>query len=319
MPATKEARGFFYTLLIIGTLVIIASLYSTVWASPSQGVNGDTAPTVPTLPATATAEAAATATAAAEATATRVAIAAATSAASAATAEAQAIASAASAEATATASPPVEIAVSTDGAVTAFSPGSVSSLSSPDNVVTISIPSSAPKGSFNLVYEPKAVADAPSPAPEGLSFASTVFELSVLDLTGQEATDTSFRRPIKITVQYTDADVLAAGGNPGRLVIYKYDELLSAWTPLTTIFDPVAKTVTAQVSRLSFFALMGGEPLPTPTPTPVPPGEAAPTATLVPPAPGDVAPSSGLLLGMLIAAFILIGAGSYYMRQRNQT
>ena len=44
-----------------------------------------------------------------------------------------------------------------------------------------------------------------------------------------------------------------------------------------------------------------------------------PTATLLPPTPGDVAPGSNLLIGLLIAAFILIAAGSYYLRQSRQS
>jgi hypothetical protein len=44
-----------------------------------------------------------------------------------------------------------------------------------------------------------------------------------------------------------------------------------------------------------------------------------PTATLLPPTPGDVAPGSDLLIGLLIAAFILIAAGSYYLRQSRQS
>ena len=44
-----------------------------------------------------------------------------------------------------------------------------------------------------------------------------------------------------------------------------------------------------------------------------------PTATLLPPTPGDVAPGSNLLIGLLIAAFILIAAGGYYLRQSRQS
>ena len=152
----------------------------------------------------------------------------------------------------------------------------------------------------------------------------------MLDLAGVLAPGTGFRQHITISVSYDDEDVQAAEGNPGRLVLQKYDSLFGTWTPLTTTFDPVTKTVQAQVSQLSFFALMGQEQPPTPTPTPTAtlrPGEAThtptiepgtPTSTLLPPTPGDVAPGSGLLIGLLIAAFILIAAGGYYLRQSKQ-
>src|SRR3990172_10712910 len=54
MPGIKEAKGFFYSLLIVGILVLIASLYSSVWAAPSQGVSGQTVPTLPTATVTPT-------------------------------------------------------------------------------------------------------------------------------------------------------------------------------------------------------------------------------------------------------------------------
>ncbi|MDP6102445.1 MAG: hypothetical protein QF579_03960, partial [Dehalococcoidia bacterium] len=117
----------------------------------------------------------------------------------------------------------------------------------------------------------------------------------------------------------------AAQGNPSRLVLYKYDAIFQTWTPLTTSVNMVDKTLQAKVSSVGFFALLGQPQPPTPTPTPpatLRPGVATPTAlptaTLLPPTPGDIAPSSGFLTGLLIAAFILIAAGSYYLRQSKQ-
>ena len=127
-------------------------------------------------------------------------------------------------------------------------------------------------------------------------------------------------------MKYTDEDVQAAQGNPQRLVLYKYDSIFQAWTPLSTSVNLADRTLQAKVSRLSFFALLGQPQPRTPTPTPeatLLPGvatpTAVPTATLLPPTPGDVAPGSSLLIGLLIAAFILIAAGSYYLRQSRQT
>jgi hypothetical protein len=50
MLGSKEARGFLQVLLIFGILVIVASVYTTVWASPEQTVAGATAPTLPGTP-----------------------------------------------------------------------------------------------------------------------------------------------------------------------------------------------------------------------------------------------------------------------------
>ena len=383
MTATKDARGFLYSLVIIGTLVIIASLYSTVWANPSQGVNaGGTVPTVPTLPTlpnlpgvsalasclvspsnvnvvtsqshqfsyvgnnlsgepisgltvtwsattggsissgglftagntpgTVTVTGSGTQTGdqtcqdAASITVVVDAVATAQAA-----AVAAAYASAASAQAAATAAAPVTVPVPTGGAVGTFAPGSVSTLAAPDDMVTVTIPSEAPPGSFFLVYEPQTEVSAPAPSPAGFAFGTTLFELNVLDLTGVSASGTNFLQPITISVKYTDADLQAADGNPSRLGIHKYDSVFQVWTPLLTTFDTMTQTVHAQVSQLSFFALMGQAQPPTPKPHS--------TYTLLPPTPGDVAPGSGLLMGLLIAAFILIAAGSYYLRQSKQS
>jgi hypothetical protein len=266
MPGIKEARGFFYSLLLIGTLVIISSLYSTVWAAPSSGVYTET---------------------------------------------------------------PAPVAVPAGGAIKAFTPGAVTSLISPDSRVTITIPASSPKEAGFLLYTPKDQGDVPASAPAGLAFSSALFDLTAMDTNGVVGTGNTFQAPIQVSVQYTDADIQAAEGNPGRLVLYKYDTAMANWSPLTTSVDFVNKTVQTSVSSLSFFALLGQPLPPTPTPTPTAtlrpglptptPTDAPPTATLLPPTPGDIAPGSGLLMGLLIAAFIMIAAGSYYLRQTKQS
>ena len=218
------------------------------------------------------------------------------------------------------AAPPV--AVPTGGAIKAFTPGVSTTLSSPDGKVTVIIPSTAPVGSGYIMYEPKTSADSPKALGSGLAFGSAIFQLNVLDLTGAVDTGARFWRPITVEIKYSDEDVAAAEGNPTRLTVYKYDTVLQAWTPLTTSADMVNKTVKAQVTRTSLFALVGQAQPPAPTPTPTPtlrPGVATPTATAVPPPAGDVAPGSGLLVGLLIAAVVLMGAGGYYLRQGKRT
>ena len=215
--------------------------------------------------------------------------------------------------------------------------GTASTLTYAGGVVTVSVPASAAAEAGTLSYESKTADDAPAAAPAGLAFGSTLFDLSVLDVNNDRIQDYRFATSITISVKYTDDDLQAAEGNPGRLVLHKYDEVLQAWTSLNTTFNPAARTVQAQTSRLSFFALMGQEQPPTPTPTATAtllPGAATrsptlapptatlavpPTATLLPPTPGDVAPGSGLLIGLLIAAFVLIAAGGYYLRQSKQS
>ena len=283
MLTPKKARGFWRGLLAFGTLVIVFSMYSTVWASPSQQDGGVSVQLVS---------------------------------------------------------------------------GTAATLTSADGVVTVTVPAGASVAAGTLSYTPKTAADAPAVAPSGLAFGSVLFDLTVLDSSGDPALNYSFGTAIAVEVRYTDADLQAAEGNPDRLQLMKYDPGFQVWTALTTSFDPVAKTVRAQLTRLSFFALMGQAQPPTATPTPTatllpgvatstptvtptPPATATPeatatatpepatatpvpatpvpTSTLVPPTPGDVAPGSGLLIGLLIVAAILIAAGGYYLRQSRQS
>lgn len=223
----------------------------------------------------------------------------------------------------------------------AIAVGAGASLTSQDGSVTVTVPDSAPSTAGTLSHMAKSAADAPAPAPTGKVFGTTLFDLSVLDVGGSVLSTYAFSDPITISVTYTNVDLQAAEGDPSRLAVYKYDTAFQAWTPLATSFDPATKTVQARATRLGFFALMGqarpATPTPTPTGTPLP-GAAtatptvtptsppptattapAPTATLVPPSAGDIAPGSGLLMGMLLVAAMLLAAGGYYLRQSRQS
>lgn len=213
--------------------------------------------------------------------------------------------------------------------------GTASTMTYAGGMVTVDVPATAPVEAGTLSYVPMAAEDAPASAPAGTAFASTLFELSVLDANSDPIVDYSLGASITISVKYTDDDLQAADGNPGRLILQKYDTVLQAWTALNTAFDPATGTVRAQSSRLGFFALIGQELPPTPTPTATatllpgvatstptaepPTPTAEPTATLLPPAPGDVTPGSGMLIGLLVLAFVLIASGGYYLRQSKQS
>ena len=81
-------------------------------------------------------------------------------------------------------------------------------------------------------------------------------------------------KPVTITVAISAADALAAQGDEANIVIQNYRD--GAWIPLATTVDFGASTATAQVDRLSIFALTVREPEPasippaTPVPTPTP-------------------------------------------------
>ena len=242
---------------------------------------------------------------------------------------------------TSTVTPTFEI---TEGSsVGTITPGLASSFSSPDSRVTISHPVGAAKTAALLHYTAKTESDAPATAPSGTTFSSVLFELNQVDAAGTVSTGATFNNPITITVNYNDSDVVAAQGNPGRLVLYKYNPSTQKWYPLATTLNWGVSTVSATVRSLSFFALVGQPmppaptPTPTGTPTPVPvgsshstlsladvlagvtiiPATATPEATLLPPTPGDIAPGSGFMLGLVVMALVLLAAGGYYMKEAN--
>ena len=59
-------------------------------------------------------------------------------------------------------------------------------------------------------------------------------------------------------------------------------------------------------------------PAPTSTPTPAPTSTPTPAPEPEPPPTGDFAPGSGLLLGLMLAGFLLIAAGGTYMGQHRR-
>ena len=246
---------------------------------------------------------------------------------------------------TATVTPTFEIAEGSS--VGTITPGLASSFSSPDSRVTISHSIGTAKTAALLHYTAKTESDAPATAPSGMTFSSVLFELNQVDAAGTVSTGATFNNPITITVTYNDSDVVAAQGNPGRLVLYKYNSSTLKWYPLATKLHWGTSTVSATVRSLSFFALVGQPmppaptPTPTGTPTPVPAGSshsslslaevlagatvipaaatatATPEATLLPPTPGDIAPGSGFMLGLVVMALVLLAAGGYYMKEAN--
>lgn len=293
MPALRESKGLLYTLIAIGVLALVASLYLTGWAGSPQSASAQDAGTPATEEGTPAEEA--------------------------------------------TEAPSVDAPAG--GAVVAIAPGTAATLSSPEGNVTVSIPASAPRAAGFLTYEPMTSRQAPARAPDGGSFGDTLFDLSGYNAEGEMTVSTRFDSAVTITVAYSATDLRAADGNPTRLTLYKYDTNFNSWSPLTTTVDVVNGTISTSVSRLSFFAVVGFPQPPTPTPTatatplpgvstatPTPTPTRPPTATRpatatptpLPPVVGDAAPTSGLMVGLVIVALVLMAAGGYYMRQARQ-
>ena len=64
-------------------------------------------------------------------------------------------------------------------------------------------------------------------------------------------------------MRYSDADLAAAGGDPGLLTLCRYDEDAGEWVALSTTVNTAAMTLSATTDRFSMWMIMvangGGE------------------------------------------------------------
>ncbi len=121
---------------------------------------------------------------------------------------------------------------------------------------TVAIPpSTVPEGSTLRVAPP-----APGSAPQTGSAFKLLTEpinIEIVDNTG--ANLGTFNTPLTICMKYTDADLLAAGGNVSNFVI-QTAQIGGTWRQLPTTVDQTAKKVCATVDHLTLFALTTSVP-----------------------------------------------------------
>ncbi len=90
--------------------------------------------------------------------------------------------------------------------------------------------------------------------PQGFKIGNTCFVIMALDEDGNEIVTLS--QPTTITVKYSEADVVAAGGDPENLVLAYWDEAAGEWKILDTRVDTAEMTLTASTTHLSTWAVM---------------------------------------------------------------
>ena len=150
---------------------------------------------------------------------------------------------------------------------------------------------------------------AENPLPAGIAQARKPFEIKVADTSGATIDNPKLNECITIKAGYDAGDVAAAGGNEDLLRLIKRDGRTGDWVILTTRNDRIRDELSAPVcSTLSVFAI-GVKAAPQ-----VVAATPAATATAIPPAPGDVSPSSNLLIGLMVAGIILAISGAFYLR-----
>jgi hypothetical protein len=129
------------------------------------------------------------------------------------------------------------------------SPDSAATISVPEGTVLISIPRGAVLAETRMMVKP--YAESLPPVPAGSVAGSTAFSVDGLSgLLAQDAT---------VTVRYNQADLDAAGGNPGKLVLGRFDRIEGHWTILQTVVDQNARTLTATTNRFSIWAVIAAQ------------------------------------------------------------
>lgn len=158
--------------------------------------------------------------------------------------------------------------------------------------------------------------------PAGYTSSGVQFDLLVHSDHDSDPIPYIFLKPLTLTVNLRASNATAAGGVESNLVIQRYHDGEQGWEPLATTVDFGASTATAEVDRLSIFALTirkqepAATSMPTPTarsipiatPTLVPTVGPVPTMTLTPtrillPTPTFV-PSGGLIRGATISGTV---------------
>ena len=113
---------------------------------------------------------------------------------------------------------------------------------------------------------------------EGFTLTGKVFDLSLVGTSGL----VTLGQPITVMVSIDTRDVALAGGDESRIVVQHYHED-DGWEVLETTVDFASSVASAQVERLSVFALAIKEPEPPPALAVVATQVPAPTAIPAPP------------------------------------
>ena len=141
-----------------------------------------------------------------------------------------------------------------------------------------------------------------STAPEGSAFGSQVFTLSAT-IDGVAQTMAQF---VEITVKYTDADVVAAGGRDTDVQLYLYDSAFKTWNvDGSAIQDVVNQTITTNQTTLGSMAIVTAGPVV--------------VAVVEEPATGGIAPGSALLIVLALLGGTLVFGGVRILNRNRMT
>lgn len=136
-----------------------------------------------------------------------------------------------------------------------------------DGDVVVSVLTGSVEATTQLRYRTLSSLEIPV-LPESLLATEKVFDLTI---------NTRLLKPITITVAVSAADEQLAQGDESAIALHHYTD--GAWTPLTTTVDFGASRASAEVDRLSVFALTIKRTVSSPTPSPIPTSTPTPLPT----------------------------------------
>lgn len=108
------------------------------------------------------------------------------------------------------------------------------------------------------------------PPPSGKNFVGKVYDLNLLDSSGDEVHSVS--KPVEITLSYTASDI--SGFDENSLAVYRKDSSDTSWSLVSgSVVDTTQHAITFSTDSFSSFAVMAVTPVspPPPSPSPSPP------------------------------------------------
>ncbi|MFA5076239.1 MAG: carboxypeptidase regulatory-like domain-containing protein [Patescibacteria group bacterium] len=138
-------------------------------------------------------------------------------------------------------------------ALTVGQGGTTTATTSTGSTLVINVPAGAMTSATTLSVTPQTNAEAAAPAPAATSglfmVGNLVFEID--NSSGQK----TFTTPLTLTFNYTDAQI--SGLDENSLKVYWYDPVTSQWQQLTTTINTATNTLTATISHLTVFGILG--------------------------------------------------------------
>ncbi len=126
--------------------------------------------------------------------------------------------------------------------------------------ITMYVDAGAIDRTLQFTYEPLSADQWPAAS---LSWQiQRAFRLQTYDHTAS-VVDRAFKYPVRITLNVSEQELAAAGGDPARLYVAQFDSQQARWIPLVTTYSSINGTLLVRILQSGLFALIA-QPSPLP-------------------------------------------------------